>query len=1633
MANRTQILKLEMLTQTHALWEVYKKKEYSIENFMKVVLACVEELKHYEDQEASLVSLFFELKHWLEKSIEFPSSETSSLLQLYRLLIRKNTVEAKEIDKISDTIIKVLILSFDDKNSKIALDLNTYYIELYETLALSADIRLKFFNAGYFEFNVHKITISLCLWVSASNSLSVYSKFFDMLIRAFTENRQKGLLEVLFLRQTIPQIASTLRGSVKIAKKTEDDPREMLLAQVLKILVIFIQDFKRILNLQVLKLTSICKFIIKSGFSEAPRFVSAVLDAMYSRISLTDPQDQLNLQLILHSLSILLIPGLEEKLFKYYFPFLKGFVWNSLHMCKNFSAEVKKMVLNSPSAAQKLQVVDVISPLFNCSFSVIELKLALKFASISGENASKILGLIYQSQGLSNDPVSYFLCNGERFLKVPLNYDFGPSKEMTLLTRFYLDSIEKTEKVFILHVNKDVKLTLNVTKLSVSMEMMKKSRKILFDVRMQVKEKQWNTMAISFNMKQKVAKKKYRIVLMINHKRQEILNEVIKDFKTLNSLEICLKGKVEYFKFYSSDLNLLSIENPDNFSTLQKMDFEKASLYMNSNFFQLTTTNSKENYPNQTVYLEYQQNLVQNFSIFDSIWSIGGLKRLIPLLAASEKSEDFIIFFHILTKACSCKNFRLVVDDEFFSVLRLVMVKKAEFMHVGWLEAVEDFLNVAKHLDIYWCAFDNIFLCSEIWKNLSCDFMIYYVETIKTYIFNTDLLKKPKEKERINGFFLELFEFCDKTCKDLVESYFIQIFPECEVPKSIEVQLLEKKSSKSLALLKKLVNEHNQIFVNQWKVEGLYHLKSSFDSFGRRVYLKRKLCTAPTSETHENFLRRTGLFSKIFQAEESINSDIIEDSATNLSDYSTEQPQSVEEYQIEAEVNFTDYDIQATGWECEIIKIKGFLYGTLNISDECIEFCSKSTPKPNMDIITYSDNNEKIICSSALNDTQILKDTVKIWPINMIKHIIVRKYVHIYSAVEIFFTTGKSVFINFFTYKSLKTIYKKLKSFEKTGVVFLKMRDIERYTQKWKAGEISNLEYLLILNNYASRSFHDTSQYPIFPWIIKDFNSSKLDLSNKDTFRDLKYPVCAQTLESQRSAKKHFFLTASDGCPYNFGSHYSSSGIVLHYAIRLEPFASDNKKLHRGKYDVPDRIFCSIKKAWNNSQNNSSDTKELIPEFYYLPELFVNINHENFGTTQTGVEVNDAKLPKWANNNAFTFVYKHRKALESGFVSRNLHSWIDLIFGYKQNSRPGEAAFNIFHPITYEDKYAKMLLEESEDYHKAYFCQALHFGQTPRQIFKVPHPKRDSATDKVQIYERITEQYRYECSKKFVYHKPIFILSTQSSFIVIFVQEKVIMAIYKWSNTGSYDTSNGKEVELVGLFYTETFKADLYQDDLIISSGQSDLCIYMHNMSGKIYKVLRFHTMPITSLSGGSCVLSASLDSTIVVWTEHNKMLLLGHTSEITSAKLMNEFCLIISCSDFILIHDYRTGEVIRKIDEKSSKVLVNDYGMIFIRCEDEIKIYYMTGQVFKRIAVKKITKNFHVINECLIVEDSSCLRFIQVYDMVESCIYLQEPMELSQMYYCRNKDLIFLVNHNDMHTLYSLDVSSTEKFELWH
>lgn len=92
---------------------------------------------------------------------------------------------------------------------------------------------------------------------------------------------------------------------------------------------------------------------------------------------------------------------------------------------------------------------------------------------------------------------------------------------------------------------------------------------------------------------------------------------------------------------------------------------------------------------------------------------------------------------------------------------------------------------------------------------------------------------------------------------------------------------------------------------------------------------------------------------------------------------------------------------------------------------------------------------------------------------------------------------------------------------------------------------------------------------------------------------------------------------------FHYGSHYSSAGIVLFYLIRLPPFSAENKKLQGGQFDHADRLFSNLRDTWSSAagRSNTSDVKELIPEFFYMPEFLENRFDLDLGEKQSGEKV----------------------------------------------------------------------------------------------------------------------------------------------------------------------------------------------------------------------------------------------------------------------------------------------------------------------------------------------------------------------------------------------------------------------------
>ncbi|XP_029171976.1 neurobeachin isoform X3 [Nylanderia fulva] len=360
------------------------------------------------------------------------------------------------------------------------------------------------------------------------------------------------------------------------------------------------------------------------------------------------------------------------------------------------------------------------------------------------------------------------------------------------------------------------------------------------------------------------------------------------------------------------------------------------------------------------------------------------------------------------------------------------------------------------------------------------------------------------------------------------------------------------------------------------------------------------------------------------------------------------------------------------------------------------------------------------------------------WYFSEVRAIFSRRYLLQNVAIEIFLASRTSIL---FAFSDGATVKKMIKALPRVGVgikygipqtrraSLMSPRQLMRssnMTQKWQRREISNFEYLMFLNTIAGRTYNDLNQYPVFPWVLTNYETKELDLSLPSNYRDLSKPIGALNPNRRAYFEERFQGWEHDTIPpFHYGTHYSTAAFVLNWMIRVEPMTTMFLALQGGKFDHPNRLFSSIALSWKNCQRDTSDVKELIPEFFFLPEMLVNSNRYRLGRQEDGSAVGDVELPPWASSPE-EFIRINRMALESEFVSCQLHQWIDLIFGYKQKGPEAVRATNVFYYLTYEgnvelDTINDVMIREAIE------NQIKNFGQTPSQLLMEPHPPRSSA------------------------------------------------------------------------------------------------------------------------------------------------------------------------------------------------------------------------------------------------------------------------------------------------------------------
>ena len=177
----------------------------------------------------------------------------------------------------------------------------------------------------------------------------------------------------------------------------------------------------------------------------------------------------------------------------------------------------------------------------------------------------------------------------------------------------------------------------------------------------------------------------------------------------------------------------------------------------------------------------------------------------------------------------------------------------------------------------------------------------------------------------------------------------------------------------------------------------------------------------------------------------------------------------------------------------------------------------------------------------------------------------------------------------------------------------------------------------------------------------------------------------------------------------------------------------------QGRLDDAERLFFSVEKSFENSSSLQGDVRELIPEFFCLPEIFLNINDIYLGILEGGKKLYNVDTP--CGNNAYAFVEIMNRILNGDTMSKYINDWIDLIFGYKARGKEAENAKNIFSEKSYQEN---INLEKIED-KVTYFTYA-EYGLIPNQIMIKECSKRRRKKELKKVKE-ITEINPIESSK----------------------------------------------------------------------------------------------------------------------------------------------------------------------------------------------------------------------------------------------------------------------------------------------
>ena len=323
--------------------------------------------------------------------------------------------------------------------------------------------------------------------------------------------------------------------------------------------------------------------------------------------------------------------------------------------------------------------------------------------------------------------------------------------------------------------------------------------------------------------------------------------------------------------------------------------------------------------------------------------------------------------------------------------------------------------------------------------------------------------------------------------------------------------------------------------------------------------------------------------------------------------------------------------------------------------------------------------------------------------------------------------------------------------------IFIKNKYIDDLINSWiKIDKKNNIEKglssfdaIIYLNLLSNRSYNDLYQYPVFPILFfydkgeieNENENNEYNIIERDLLNHIGFQICTKNGEKKKKKILNNYESIKEevengliqnGNAYFFESNFSTGKYVCNYLLRLFPYSLIAIEQQGDGYDEPNKLFDSIEETFYKISSSENDLRELIPEFFYFPEIFLNINKINFNKKDNNKIINNVKIPNEIlnyniddnNNNLIEkksiiyfyckFIEKLKNDLEKRYL--DVYKWSNIIFGEKQKYNEGLEKQQLFKSETYIN-FIKEKSEELNNYLKNdEIMNSVEFGLLPIQI-----------------------------------------------------------------------------------------------------------------------------------------------------------------------------------------------------------------------------------------------------------------------------------------------------------------------------